>query len=275
MWPGFDTNLFFRERKGTASQKKGRLHIAKVPVDAFINFNFISVNMVTNYSSKEKAERYAEGIKEEVGVKPILIDVLGDIKDKGVLDLGCGYGKYSKILAEKGAKVLGIDISGYMIELAKKNNSHPNITYSVQDASNMSDVQEQFDIIFMNIVVPNMNKETLSKTLSEASRLLKDNGRFIITSLHPLSLVPDRNPYDKPLDFKKENYFKDGHMYNAEAVTQKGNLMHFTDVHYTISFLTKIFKENGFVIQEIFESKGMPEKGIYMPKLIGFECVKN
>src|SRR5262245_13462986 len=46
-----------------------------------------------------------------------------------VLDIGSGDGSNARALAERGATVLGIDLSARAIELANKHNPHPNIEY--------------------------------------------------------------------------------------------------------------------------------------------------
>jgi 2-polyprenyl-3-methyl-5-hydroxy-6-metoxy-1,4-benzoquinol methylase len=46
--------------------------------------------------------------------------LLGDVRGKSVLDLGCGSGESVVILAHLGAKVLGIDISPDLIAIAEQ-----------------------------------------------------------------------------------------------------------------------------------------------------------
>ena len=51
---------------------------------------------------------------------PALFSMMPDLKDKAVLDLGCGFGEHCKRFVESGAKkVVGIDISEKMLEIAK------------------------------------------------------------------------------------------------------------------------------------------------------------
>ena len=61
---------------------------------------------------------------------PALFSMLPDLKNKRVLDLGCGFGEHCKRFIECGAKrVVGIDISEKMLEVARNENSDPNIIY--------------------------------------------------------------------------------------------------------------------------------------------------
>jgi ubiquinone/menaquinone biosynthesis C-methylase UbiE len=66
--------------------------------------------------------------------------MLGDISSKSILDLACGEGFYSRRLKQVGArKVVGVDISANMIELAEtlENKKPLGITYLVGDALTM------------------------------------------------------------------------------------------------------------------------------------------
>ena len=67
------------------------------------------------------------------------------------LDLGCGPGFASMVLAEYGCEVIGIDYSKKMIEVAKqvaKENGFENIEYIAMDAQNLLFEDSSFDFIF-------------------------------------------------------------------------------------------------------------------------------
>ena len=50
---------------------------------------------------------------------PAMLEILGNVKGKNILDFGCGTGIYAKLLTKKGANVKGFDISKYAIDNAK------------------------------------------------------------------------------------------------------------------------------------------------------------
>ena len=49
---------------------------------------------------------------------PAMFELLGEISGKRILDLGCGGGYNTRIMARKGAKVSGVDFSKKMIDLS-------------------------------------------------------------------------------------------------------------------------------------------------------------
>ena len=62
---------------------------------------------------------------------PALCSLLPDLNGKRILDLGCGFGEHCVEYVRKGAeRVVGIDISQKMLEVAVKENSDPKISYT-------------------------------------------------------------------------------------------------------------------------------------------------
>lgn len=59
----------------------------------------------------------------------ITLDIAGDVKGKEILDIGCGSGRYSVLLAKnRPSGVLGVDISPVMIEYSKRLASAHNVS---------------------------------------------------------------------------------------------------------------------------------------------------
>ncbi|MGD9245800.1 MAG: glycosyltransferase, partial [Desulfobacterales bacterium] len=63
-----------------------------------------------------------------------------------VLDIGCGTGISSKFMGELGAEVIGVDISDELIKFAKNKSAHQNVSYIVEDATQIN-LQMSFDAI--------------------------------------------------------------------------------------------------------------------------------
>ncbi|MCE1892621.1 class I SAM-dependent methyltransferase, partial [Enterobacter hormaechei] len=68
----------------------------------------------------EYYEKFSNTVAQRQSELRDILNMVGDIRGKSVLDLACGYGYFGRELHRRGAeKVVGIDISEKMIELAK------------------------------------------------------------------------------------------------------------------------------------------------------------
>lgn len=231
--------------------------------------------MATDFSSKQVSETYSEGVvAEELCLRPIILSLLENIADKTVLDIGCGDGRYSIVLANRGAKVIAIDASRHQLEIAKKKNYHPNVAYNLVDVSMNSVENSTADFVLANMVLPDLDgADKFDDLVKTAGRVLKRNGKFICSTLHPLYLCLEQDSYDKAMDFNFTNYFSEGSTYQAEAMTNSGNKMSFNETHFSLTCISEIFQKNGFVIESLVESRQLKTKNMLLPKYIVFVCV--
>lgn len=103
-----------------------------------------------------------------------VLQLLGDVRGKRILDLGCGNGVLTAKLASMGAEVVGMDRSEEMLKLARE--QHPELWFSCQDASVFS-FDEPFDAVFSNAVfhwIPDQDG-----LIQSIVRALKPGGRLV------------------------------------------------------------------------------------------------
>lgn len=118
------------------------------------------------------------------GEWPQFVSMLPDLKDKTILDLGCGYGWHCMYAAKQNARhVVGIDASHRMIDQAIKIHSHPNIVYQVCDLTKYAYPIEQFDVVISNLVLHYI--EDLDVIYQNIYRTLKSSGIFVMNIEHP------------------------------------------------------------------------------------------
>jgi ubiquinone/menaquinone biosynthesis C-methylase UbiE len=111
-----------------------------------------------------------------------LLQVLGDLSDKRVLDMACGDGWLTRQLVA--ADVQGVDISEKMIADAKKKGP-PDLKFQVADGKTFS-LDEPVDVVVSNWYLVNaQNEEELEEMIAGMARCLQSGGRMISLGLDP------------------------------------------------------------------------------------------
>lgn len=100
---------------------------------------------------------------------------------KDVLEVGCAIGAFSKLLAERGFKVMAIDISDYIIKKARKLQN--NIDFKISDIEKGINIKKKFDYIFAFEVVEHLNNP--KKALFNMKKLLKKKGVLVFSTPLP------------------------------------------------------------------------------------------
>ena len=122
-----------------------------------------------------------------------LLNLLGEVRGKSVLDLACGEGFYSRLVRERGAgRVVGVDWSSGMIGLAiaAEKESPLGIKYRVGDAMAYQ-TDERFDIVAAAYLLNYADtEEKLAAMCRTVARSLKPGGRFVTVNNNP-SQSPD------------------------------------------------------------------------------------
>jgi malonyl-CoA O-methyltransferase len=109
---------------------------------------------------------------------------LSGLRCEAILEIGCGTGKNTGLLAEIGQRVYALDFSRGMIEKAKARHALDNLMFAVADITQSWPCKDQsIDLIVCNLVLEHISD--LSLIFSESSRVLMSAGRLFISELHP------------------------------------------------------------------------------------------
>ncbi|TQS31218.1 class I SAM-dependent methyltransferase [Microbispora sp. KK1-11] len=113
--------------------------------------------------------------------------ITGTVEGLTALDMACGDGVYSRALAERGAKVIGIDQSAEMIRIAKGIEDEQNlgIRYQVQDAAELESIG-QFDLVTAIYLLQYAPTREALESMCRALRAnLKEGGRLVTLVFNP------------------------------------------------------------------------------------------
>ncbi len=110
-----------------------------------------------------------------------------------VLDFGCGSGRMAYWIAPKVKKVLGLEVTPEMIELAERERRIENIEYMLYDGDLFPILPLSVDLVLSIGVLQIMRRETLKKTVSQLAQCLKMRGRMVL-----IEQASDNPKVDRP-----------------------------------------------------------------------------
>jgi len=191
-----------------------------------------------------------------------MMRAVGDVAGLRVVDLGCGEGRFCRMLAERGASVVGIDPIARFIEHA---NAHKvgDETYVLGDAQCLDSVADNsFDLAVSYVSLVDM--PDFASAVSEAHRVLRCGGRFIVCNLQPMNTAANcwmNDGTGAKLHFKLDSYFDES---SREMAMRGGKVKNF---HRTLSTYINGFLGAGFRLDGIREPKPSPEQVAKWPKI--------
>jgi len=180
--------------------------------------------------------------------KPML-EACGDVRGAAILDSGCGEGRFSRILVERGAeRVVGIDACEPMIHAARELQSARE-SYRVADAEDLSFLEDRsFDL-----AISYLNQCDLfdfKANTREVFRVLKPGGRFVVANVHPMRSAV--GTWQTSEDGTKQHVILDHYFEEGERHWQMLGC-DLTNFHRTLSTYVRGFHESGFLIHDIIE----------------------
>jgi SAM-dependent methyltransferase len=125
---------------------------------------------------------------DPMGILPHLLDLLGNVAGRAVLDAGCGDGYLARILAARGARVTGIDLSPRLIERARQRDPRGEIDYRVADLSApLPEDAGRFDVAASYMALNDV--EDYRGFAATLAAVLVPGGQLALAFNHPYGLV--------------------------------------------------------------------------------------
>lgn len=168
---------------------------------------------------KELAAKYSSPLDRQLYCDIPLLDTLGNVLGKTVLDIGCGNGFITRAIAQRAGKVIGIDASEEMLEQARAfNKDIANINFIHAPAKKLPFPDETFDAAVCSMTINTFHSEEMIQGMfEEAARVLKPYSTLGIS-------LPDPRTLDEKTKFRwtewKPGQTQQG-LKPGEAVTRK------------------------------------------------------
>ncbi|MBI1278866.1 MAG: methyltransferase domain-containing protein [Anaerolineaceae bacterium] len=238
-----------------------------------------------NTESREIWDTNAEAWDKKIGagggwqttlIAPMVERMLNIQAGETVLDIACGNGQFSRRLLELGASVVASDFSTKLIELAKgRTTEHiERIRYHVVDATDEAQLlalagadQQRFDAAVCNNAL--MDMPVIEPLFRAVAKLLKPNGRFVFSIMHPcfnglaISMSPELPDYAQtPTYSVKISRYLSWEATKGTAIREQPREQYYW--HRPLHVLLNAAFENGLVMDRLEE-----------PKLVEVDAAKN
>ena len=170
--------------------------------------------------------------------------VLGDVAGKDVLEFGCGAAQWSIALHARGARVVGLDVSGRQLDHARELMDAAGVAFplvhSNAEATPLRDAS--FDVVFCDHGA--MTFADPRRTVPEAARVLRDGGLFAFCMHTPVLDVAWPADAEHPGDRLVLDYFS---LHALEFPDEP------TVFQLPYGEWVRLFRENGLTIEDLIE----------------------
>jgi ubiquinone/menaquinone biosynthesis C-methylase UbiE len=171
------------------------------------------------------------------------IQVLGRVKGKDVLELGCGGAQWSVALAQAGARPVGLDNSKVQLSHAKTNMAAAGLEFPLvhSSAERISLPDQSFDLVFADHGAPSFADPR--RLVPECARLLRPRGRLVFCMSTPFRDICWSDRSDRLTKTMQRSYF-DLHRWEGDD-----------HVEYQLPYgeWIRLFRENDFVVEDLVE----------------------
>jgi len=200
-------------------------------------------------------------------IDPSLLAVLGSVRGRRVLDVGCGNGYLTRRLKRQGAaRAVGVDASLTSIRIARRREAtHPTgAEFVYGDAANLSQFDARtFDRIVANMAL--MDIRDAAATILEMSRLLTPDGRLVFSISHPCFDIDERSawlveqrPYHVSVARKVEGYRRERPVRVAWKISD-AETAYTNGYHRTLATYSQYLRDAGLGIVRMVEPAPQPE----------------
>jgi len=178
--------------------------------------------------------------------------LLGDLKGKRVLELGCGGAQCSIAFAKQGATAIGIDHSAEQLAFARDLCEHEGIKVELRrgDLADLAFVRaDSIDMVFSSYAFGYV--DDLSRVFRQVHRVLKANAPLVFSLPHPAYVMIHDDDPDMPL-LVRRSYF------DHTPIDFEWNGIAFREYHHTVAELLMGLFRAGYRVDAVLEPEPSP-----------------
>lgn len=189
--------------------------------------------------------------------QPAIMSLLPELKDKVILEIGCGFGNFARYAIEQGAaSVFAVDPSANMLAEAKKNGQHAKITFRQTAVEDLECESSSFDLVVSSLAFHYV--EDFDLLIKKIAAWLKPQGQLIFSVEHPICTA---YPAAAIKTDEEGVLFHPVYNYRDETMFEQNWLVDGVQkYHRTVSTYINTLLTNGFSLEHILEP--MPDDAL-------------
>ena len=175
--------------------------------------------------------------------------LLGDVRDRRVLEVGCGAAMCSRWLIAQGARAVGFDLSAGMLRQAAFADARARVRVPVvqADAQQLPFRNNAFDIVFTAFgAVPFVSDS--ARVMREVARVLRQGGRWVFATTHPIRWSFPDDPGPAGLTATMPYFDRTPYVEHDD-----GGIATYVEHHRTLSDRVRELADAGFRLLDIVE----------------------
>jgi SAM-dependent methyltransferase len=178
---------------------------------------------------------------------PVMLAQTGDVQGKRILDVGCGEGRFARLLADRGAEVVGLDPIAPILDAAVAQASTKE-RYVLGAGEHLPFGAASFDILVFYLSL--LDITGYREAISEASRVLRPGALVLVANFSNIASAAESAVFD---DDGKFAYYKVDRYLEEFDMTLEFSGLRIRNWHRPMSAYTDAFLNSGFALKRYIE----------------------
>ena len=183
----------------------------------------------------------------EILLDGLMLQMCGDVAGKDVLDVGCGEGRFCRMLRDRGAKVVGLDPTQALLSVARERD--PSGRYVRGAGESLPFEDASFDVVVSYLSL--LDIDDYRKAIQECVRVLKPGGRLVYGNLAAFATTTGKGWTEDEQGNKL--YFPIDHYIDERAMVVEWSGISVVNYHRPLSAYMSAFLDNGLILKEFVE----------------------
>ena len=183
---------------------------------------------------------------------PVMLEVCGRVNGRRVLDIGCGEGRFCRMLKPRGALTTGVDLAAKFVEVAKRRDAQGQ--YLVADAVKLPFPDATFDLCVSYVALVDIKDFRMA--IAEMARVLQPGGRVAFANLQCFTTVNPNGAIKKPN--RKKLHLPVYDNADERAIIGKWRGIEVLQYHRPLEAIMQAFLAAGLVLRRFIEPVATP-----------------